>query len=151
MPPAGYAGDDARAFVVQHRVELQTEIAAGSGPRIYNLAIIANCQDVPALGRRLHRHQDDFFPPESAGAAPAARSPGATDPSSGTSSSSASAIASSATSADAEAADRIVRFMSESRELRCLSLDLSRTRDMSAGRRQILPRRSQVTARGGTW
>jgi hypothetical protein len=125
MPPPGYAGDDVRAFVAKHRTELQAEIATGSGPRIYDLAIIANCQDVPALGRRLHRHEADFFLPE--GSAP----PGA--------------------NADVEVADRLVRFMSDNRELRCLSLDLSRTRDMSAGRRQILPRRSQVTARGGSW
>jgi hypothetical protein len=121
--PPGYAGDDARAFVAKHRSELQAEIATGSGPRIYDLAIIANCQDVPALGLRLHRHHDDFFLPE--GSAP----PGA----------------------DAEVAERVVRFMSERRELRCLSLDLSRSRDMAAGRRLILPRRSHVTARGGSW
>lgn len=120
--PAGYAGDDARDFVVKHRAELQAEIARGSGPRVYDLAIIANCQDVPELGRRLHRHQDDFFGP--AGAAPVA---------------------------DAESADRMVRFMAERRELRCLNLDLSRTREMSAGIRHIGPRRSQVTARGGSW
>lgn len=121
--PAGYAGDDARAFVVKHRPELEAEIAAGSGPRIYDLAIIANCQDVPALGRRLHRHYDDFFQPsgEAGGAG-----------------------------GDAEIADRIVRFMSERRELRCLGLDLSRTRDMAAGTRHIGPRRGPTTARGGT-
>lgn len=144
MPPVGDAGDDARAFIVQNREKLQAEIAAGSGPRIYDLAILANCQDVPALGRRLHRHQDDFFAPEPAEAA-AGAAEGATPGATG-----ADAEVAGTTGADAEVADRIVRFMSESRELRCLNLDASRTRDMSAGRRHILPRRSQVTARGGT-
>lgn len=117
--PARYAGDDARAFVRKHRAELQTEIAAGSGPRLYDLAIIANCQDVPQLGRRLHRRQDDIFAP--------------------------------AGTADAEVADRVVRFMVANRELRCLSLELSRTGDLAGGRRHIGPTRSQVTRRGGSW
>lgn len=122
--PPGYAGDDARAFVAKHRAELQAEIATGSGPRIYDLAILADCQDVPALSRGLHRHHDDFFLPE--GSAP----PGA--------------------NADAEVAERMVRFLSDRRDFRCLNLDLSRTGQMSAGLRHIGPRRSQVTARGGT-
>jgi hypothetical protein len=132
--PAGYAGDDARAFVVKHRAELQAEIAAGSGPRIYDLAILANCQDVPALGRRLHRHHDDLFlsapATEPDGDTPAANTPAA--------------------NSDAEIADRVVRFMADRRELRCLNLDLSRTREMAAGRRHIGPRRGPTTARGGT-
>ncbi len=123
MPP-GYAGDDVRAFVAKHRAELQTEIAAGSGSRIYDLAIIADCQDVSALSRGLHRHHDDFFLPE--GGAP----PGA--------------------NADAEVADRLLRFMSERRDFRCLSLDTSRSRMMQAGTRHIGPRRGPTTARGGT-
>jgi hypothetical protein len=123
-PPPGYAGDDARNFVAKHRAELQAEIAAGSGPRIYDLAILADCQDVPALSRGLHRHHDDFFLPE--GGAP----PGA--------------------NADAEVADRVVRFMSDRRDFRCLSLDLTRGRQMQAGRREIGPWRGPTTARGGT-
>jgi hypothetical protein len=126
MPP-GYAGDDARAFVAKHRAELQAEIAAGSGPRIYDLAILANCQDVPALSRGLHRHHDDFFVRE--GSAPSGASAGV---------------------ADAEVADRLVRFMSDRRDFRCLSLDLSRSREMQAGTRHIGPRRGPTTARGGT-
>jgi hypothetical protein len=122
--PPGYAGDDARDFVAKNRAELEAEIASGSGPRIYDLAIIADCQDVPALSRGLHRHHDDFFLPEP-GAAPGAN-------------------------ADGEVADRVVRFMSERGEFRCLNLDLSRNREMSAGLRHIGPRRSQVNARGGT-
>jgi hypothetical protein len=121
--PPGHAGDDARAFVTKHRVELQAEIAAGSGPRIYDLAILADCQDVPALSRGLRRHHDDFFLPE--GAPPGAN-------------------------ADAEVADRMVRFMSDRRDFRCVNLDLSRSRQMAAGRRHIGPRRGATTARGGT-
>jgi hypothetical protein len=117
--PARYAGDDVRAFVEKHRDELQAEIAAGSGQQLYNLAIIANCQDVPQLGRRLHRRQDDIFAP--------------------------------AGTSDAEVAERMVRFMTERRELRCLSLDVSRSGDLAGGRRHIGPRRSEVTRRGGTW
>ncbi|HTV21474.1 MAG TPA: hypothetical protein VMG12_22455 [Polyangiaceae bacterium] len=134
-PPVGDAGADAKAFVVQHRAELQAEIAAGSGPRIYNLAIIADCQDVPTLSRRLHRHHDDFF--GSAGVVPGGAAPGGAAP--------------AGPVADADVADRVVRFMSDNREFRCLSLDRSRTRMMAAGTRHIGPRRSQVTARGGSW
>jgi hypothetical protein len=122
MPPPGYAGDDARDFVRTHRAELQREIATGSGPRIYDLAIISDCQDVPQLGRRLHVRQGDFF---SAGV------PERTVP-------------------DAEAADRVVRFMQDSRELRCLNLDLSRGNEFSAGRRHIGPRPSLTANRNGT-
>jgi Protein of unknown function (DUF3015) len=117
--PARYAGDDVRAFVQKHRDDLQAEIAAGSGPRLYDLAIIANCQDVPELGRRLHRRQDEIFAP--------------------------------AGTPDTEVADRMVRFLTQRRELRCLSLDVSRSGDLAGGRRQIGPRRSEVTRRGGTW
>jgi hypothetical protein len=123
-PPPGYAGDDVRAFVAKHRAELQAEIAVGSGPRIYDLAIIANCQDVPGLSRGLRRHHDDFFLPE--GSAP----PGA--------------------NGDAEVADRLVRFMSDRRDFRCLDLDTSRSRQMQAGMRHIGPWRGPTTARGGT-
>lgn len=138
--PAGYAGDDARAFVQAHRSELQTEIAAGSGPRLYELAILANCQDVPQLGRRLHERQEQLFSggePAVPRASAAARedrgvaAPGAAVP-------------------DGEVAERIVRFLQDSRELRCLNLDLSQESVLTAGRRQIGPRRTQTTARGGT-
>jgi hypothetical protein len=126
--PPGHAGDDARAFVTKHRSELQAEIAVGSGPRIYDLAILADCQDVPALSRGLRRHHDDFFLPEGA-------PPGA---------------AAISEVGDAEVADRVVRFMSDRRDFRCLNLDLSRSRQMAAGRRHIGPRRGATTARGGT-
>jgi hypothetical protein len=140
MPP-GYAGDDARAFVQKHRSELQAEIAAGSGPRLYDLAILANCQDVPQLGRRLHRRQEELFyqgAREPADGRPASAAPGEARGVSG------------AAVSDSEAADRVVRFMQERRELRCLNLDISRQREFAAGRRYIGPRRGATTARGGT-
>ena len=115
--PARHAGDDARAFVQAHRGELQAEISAGSGPRIYDLAIVANCQDVFQLSRRLHRNQEKLLP---------------------------------ADASDAEAADRVVRFMGDNRDLRCLGLDASRSGDLAGGRRHIGPRRSQVIRRGGS-
>jgi len=118
--PAGYAADDARAFVQKHRAKLQEEVAIGSGPRIYDLAILANCQDVPELGRGLHQHQAQLF------------ASGASGP------------------ADAEVAERVVRFMEERRELRCLNLDVSRTREFAAGRRHIGPWRGPTSARNGT-
>lgn len=116
--PAGYAGDDARDFVEEHRATLEEEIGVGSGPTIYDLAILANCQDVPLMGRRLHRRQAQFF------------EPAGTD--------------------DEAVAERIVRFLEESRELRCLGLDQGRQRLMGAGTRHIGPRRSDVIRRGGT-
>jgi hypothetical protein len=61
--PAGYAGDDVRAFVSQHRAELQDEIALGSGPGLYDLSVVAGCQDVPQVGRRLHRRYGEIFAP----------------------------------------------------------------------------------------
>jgi hypothetical protein len=133
MPP-GYAADDARAFVREHRAELEKEIATGSGPRIYDLAILANCQDVPQLGRRLHRSQGNFFGP------------------SGTLAEGGATVGSPAAGPvpDADVADRIVRFMEERRELRCINLDRTRSSQWVAGRRQIGPRRSATTARGGT-
>jgi len=62
--PAGYAGGDVRAFVSQHRAELQHEIAIGSGPGLYELSIVAGCQDVPEVGRRLHKSYREIFAPE---------------------------------------------------------------------------------------
>lgn len=139
--PAGYAGDDARDFVREHRAELQAEIDAGSGPRLYDLAIIADCQDVPALGRRLHKRRDELFAPVQ-GQAVEGGAVAATPPS------------------DAEVAERVVRFMSEndrsstgtfdSGELRCLSLEVGRNSQLAAGTRHIGPGRAATTARGGT-
>jgi len=61
--PAGHAGDDARDFIKKHRAALEKEIGIGSGSTIYDLAILANCQDIPQMNRRLHRRQADFFEP----------------------------------------------------------------------------------------
>jgi hypothetical protein len=149
-PPARFAGDDARAFVREHRAELEAEINTGSGPRIYDLAILANCQDVPALGRRLHKQRDNFFAPAggAAGEAPAAAP------------SAAAASNAAAPPSDEVVAERVVRFMSEngkrtdgtpsSGELRCLFLETGRQSELAAGRRDIGPLRGPTTARGGT-
>jgi hypothetical protein len=51
---------------------------------------------------------------------------------------------------DEVVADRIVRFMEERRELRCIELDRTRRSQWVAGRRHIYPRRSATMARGGT-
>lgn len=119
--PAGYAGDDARAFVRKHRASLQTEIAIGSGPRLHDLAIVANCQDVPELQRVLHRHQADMFGSTGTSAAPPD---------------------------DGEVAERIVRLMSQRPELRCLGLELGPRRSFAAGRRHIGPTRNSVAQHG---
>jgi hypothetical protein len=125
--PPGYAGDDARDFVRTHRAELQKEIDTGSGPRLYDLAILAGCQDVFLLNRRLHRNQEKFFAVSGEGAA------------------------SAAPVSDAEVGERVVRFLTDAPELRCLYLDTSREGSMFvAGRRDIGPTRQQVYQRGGT-
>jgi hypothetical protein len=141
MPPPGYAGDDARVFVREHRADLETEIARGSGPRIYDLAILADCQDVPELSRRLHTHREDLFSSEEKGRVEGHAVEGVGAPGRQPVERAAS---------DAEVADRIVRFMQDGREFRCLNLDLTRQNQFAAGRRQIGPRRSATTARGGT-
>jgi hypothetical protein len=119
--PAGYAGDDARAFVRDHRESLQAEIARGSGPRLRDLSIIANCQDVPELGRVLHRRQVALF--GAAGSPPIFPS-------------------------DAEVGDRVVRLLADSPELRCLGLELGQQRDFAAGTRHIGPTRNNVASHG---
>jgi hypothetical protein len=116
--PAGYAGDDARDFVKKHRAALEKEIGVGSGSTIYNLAILANCQDVPLMARRLHKRQAEFFEP--------------------------------AGTQDEVVAERVVRFLEENPDLRCLDLELGNRRLMAAGTRHIGPSRSQVLRRGGT-
>jgi hypothetical protein len=114
--PAGYAGDDVRDFVVKHRAELEAEIDTGSGPRLYDLAIVADCQDIAQLGRRLHKRRDE--------------------------------VLGGASSSDAEVADRVVRFMTDNRDLRCVRLDLSRQGELHAGRHHIGPSRSAVAQHG---
>jgi hypothetical protein len=119
--PAGYAGDDARAFVREHRATLQREIAIGSGPRLHDLAIVADCQDVPELSRMLHRQQANVFAAAGSPAAPPD---------------------------DAEVAERVVRLLSKAPELRCLGLELGPRRSFAAGTRHIGPTRSDVARRG---
>ncbi len=116
-PPPGYAGDDARDFVKKHRVALEKEIGIGSGPRLYDLAILADCRDVPRLGRRLHRNQGALF------------APGAEQ--------------------DEVLAERMVKFMQDNKDLRCISLESRRDGDFAAGRRFIGPSRGQVALSGG--
>ena len=159
--PAGYAGPDARAFVEKHRAELEAEIAVGSGQTIYNLAILADCQDVPQLSRRLHRRQAQLFAPEFApeGNLPGSEHPGSDVPGSDVQRSDAvvgspvgagNPSGAGAQPSDAVVAARIVQFMEESREFRCQSLDRTRTRRFAAGTRHVGPRRGATTARGGT-
>ena len=62
--PAGYAADDVRAFVTRHRAELESEIAIGSGPGLYDLSTLAGCQDVPEVGRTLHKQYREIFDSE---------------------------------------------------------------------------------------
>ena len=124
--PPGYAGDDARDFVREHRAELEKEIDTGSGPRLYDLAVLAGCQDVFLLNRRLHRNQEKIL--------------GA----------SGEAAASAEPVSDAEVGDRVVRFLTDARELRCLYLDTSRQSLFAAGTRHIGPTRAQVYQRGAT-
>jgi hypothetical protein len=119
--PAGYAGDTARAFVRDHRAALQGEIElGGSGPQMHELSILADCQDVPELGRALHRKREVLFSPAGSAALPS----------------------------DAEVAERVVTLLGESPELRCLGLELGRQREFSAGRRHVGPTRSDVALHG---
>lgn len=149
-PPARHAGEDSREFVREHRAQLEAEIAVGSGPRLYDLAVIAGCQDVPALNRRLHKQRDNLFAPGAGGSGEAA----------GAASAAASAPGAAIPPSDEEVAERVVRFMSEngartsgtpsSGELRCLYLETGRNSELAAGRRHIGPLRGPTTARGGT-
>ena len=128
--PVGYAGDDARDFVREHRAELEKEIGTGSGPRLYDLAVLAGCQDVYKLNRRLHRNQEEIFAASGEATASATASAGVSD---------------------AEVGDRVVRFLTDARELRCLYLDTSKDHGVwVAGTRHVGPTRAQVLQRGGT-
>jgi hypothetical protein len=154
--PAGYAGDDARVFVREHRAELEAEIDTGSGPRLYDLAVIAGCQDVPALGRRLHKQRENLFAP----VGPAGEVAGAGGPPGSASAPGPAAPGPAVPPSDEDVAERVVRFMGEngattrgttdSGELRCIYLEVGRNSELAAGRREIGPRRGPTTARGGT-
>jgi hypothetical protein len=60
--PAGDATAAARQYVIEHRPELEREIRIGSGEALYELSILADCQDLPELGRSLKRKQAEIFP-----------------------------------------------------------------------------------------
>jgi hypothetical protein len=50
--------------VARHRPELEREINVGSGDALYQLSVIAGCQDLPALGRELRKRRDQIFTPD---------------------------------------------------------------------------------------
>jgi hypothetical protein len=60
--PAGDATVATREYVVEHRAELEREIARGSGEALHQLSILADCQDLPELGRTLRKKQAEIFP-----------------------------------------------------------------------------------------
>jgi hypothetical protein len=140
--PAGYAGDDARDFAKKHRAALEKDILTGSGPTLYDLAILANCQDIALMGRRLHKHREVLL------------GPGGTNDDAVAGEVAPSAAASGAVPGrvvpDEVVAERVVRFLEDNRELRCLDLELGKQRLMAAGTRHIGPSRAQVSRRGGT-
>lgn len=59
--PAGYGAADAHTFVEEHRQELEQDIRVGSGEALYQLAIVADCQNVAEVGRFLHRQYTELF------------------------------------------------------------------------------------------
>jgi Protein of unknown function (DUF3015) len=61
MPAVGYAEPDTRAFILQHRPALEREIAVGSGESLYELSIVAGCQNLDAVQRELHEHREQIF------------------------------------------------------------------------------------------
>ena len=105
LAPAGDGAASAHAFVTSHRAELETEIARGSGPQLYELSKIVDCQNLPELDRTLHVHLAEIFP--------------------------------NPPPSDVEVAERVVRLMSERRELRCRDLELGPGRPFSAGRQRV--------------
>lgn len=60
--PAGDATVAARQYVIEHRAQLEREIEIGSGEGLYELSKIADCRDLPQLGRTLHKKQAEIFP-----------------------------------------------------------------------------------------
>ncbi len=61
--PAGYAGPSVTAFVTENHGPLAVDIDRGSGETIYELAKVAGCQDIAALGRTLHRKRERIYAP----------------------------------------------------------------------------------------
>ena len=62
LPPSGDGAVSTRQYVIEHRAELEAEIAIGSGSALRDLANVAHCQDIPELGRTLHRKRAQIFP-----------------------------------------------------------------------------------------
>ena len=60
--PAGDATPAATRYVIEHRAELEREIHIGSGEALHELSILADCQDLPELGRSLRRKRAEIFP-----------------------------------------------------------------------------------------
>jgi hypothetical protein len=60
--PAGDATVATRQYVIEHRAQLEREIEIGSGEALYQLSKLADCQDLPQLGRTLHRKHTEIFP-----------------------------------------------------------------------------------------
>src|SRR5262245_30506304 len=60
--PAGDATAASRAYVLEHRGELEREIQAGSGEHLYELSRIADCRNLPEFNRALHRRHAEIFP-----------------------------------------------------------------------------------------
>jgi hypothetical protein len=123
--PVGDATVAAQQYVVDHRVELERDIARGSGEALYELSIIADCLDLPELGRTLKRKRAEIFPV-----------PPPVDPASVPQSVPQSAPP-SAPPSDREVADRIVALMKERSELGCRDLERGPTRPFSAGRHRV--------------
>lgn len=61
MPAVGYAEPDTRAFIIENRAALEREIAVGSGESLYELSIVAGCQNLGAVQRELHEHREEIF------------------------------------------------------------------------------------------
>src|SRR5262245_35593882 len=60
--PAGDATAATRQYVIEHRPELQRDIQRGTGESLYDLSIVADCQDLWQLGRTLRKKQSEIFP-----------------------------------------------------------------------------------------
>lgn len=64
--PAGYGAADARAYVREHRAELEEQVNVGSGSAINQLSIVAGCQNLAQMNRTLNRHRAQLFGPPAA-------------------------------------------------------------------------------------
>jgi hypothetical protein len=62
VPPSGDGTLSTRQYVIEHRAQLEAEIEIGSGSALRDLAKVADCRDIPELGRTLHRKRAQIFP-----------------------------------------------------------------------------------------